>query len=211
MDMNCQETRDQIKVCKAQARELNIELSTHLESCELCGHWYADLELDSALNAFHVPAPRDDFVDRVIDAASQNIGHQTRMRAFAMAAAVAVIGVAIGLFLGRGQAPDVVFEVAMVPYEERLVEVVIDTATAHEQATLTIELASSLEIVGFPEQRTIQWQTDLAAGKNLLKLPLRLSRDTDTYFTVLMNYGATEQTMRVDVLTKPQLDQGIGA
>ena len=133
------------------------------------------------------------------------------MPAFAMAAAVAVISVAIGLFFGRGQAPDVVFEIAMAPYEERLVEVVIDTATAHEQATLTIELANSLEIVGFPEQRTIQWQTDLAAGKNLLKLPLRLSRDADTYFTVLMNYGSTEQTMRVDVLTKPQADQGFSA
>ena len=211
MDMNCQETRDQIRVCKAQTRELNTELVTHLESCDLCGHWYADLELDLALNTFQVPAPSDGFVDRVIDVASQTVEHQSRIPAYAMAAAVAVISVAVGLFLGRGQASDVVFEVAMAPYEERLVEVVIDTAAARAQTTLTIQLADSLEIVGFPGQRTVQWQTDLADGKNLLKLPLRLSRDADSHFTVLMNYGSTEQTMRVDVLTKPQVDQGISA
>ena len=65
MDMNCQETRDQIRICKAQAAELNPELSSHLESCDSCGHWYVDLKLDVALNDFQVPTPSDGFVDRV--------------------------------------------------------------------------------------------------------------------------------------------------
>lgn len=211
MDMNCQETRKQIRVCKAQADELDIELSTHLESCDLCGHWYADLELDAALNDFQVPAPSDGFVDRVIEVASRDIEHHTRMPAFAVAAAVAVISVAIGLFFGRGQMTDVVFEVAMAPYEERLVEVVINTAAERKRTMLTIQLADSLEFAGFPNKRSVQWQTDLAAGKNLLKLPLRLSGDADTHFTVLMSYGTTEQTMRVNVRAKPPVDEGISA
>ena len=163
------------------------------------------------MNEFQVPAPSDGFVDRVIDAASQDLERPSQTPAFAMAATIAVIGVAIGLFLGRGQAPDPVFEVSMAPHEERLVEVVINTAGEREQATLTIELAHSLEFAGLPGRRAIQWQTDLAAGKNLLKLPLLLNRDADTHFTVLMNYGSTEQIMRVEVRPERPLDQGISA
>jgi len=209
--MNCQEARDQIRICKAQGAELDARSNTHLECCDLCTQWYADLELDSVLRTFEIPEPGDGFVDRVIETASRRDERQSRTPAFAMAAAVAVISIAIGLFVGRGQHSDVSFEVAMAPYEERLVEVVINTAAERKQTTLTIELAHNLEFSGSPDKRTVQWQTDLAAGKNLLKLPLLLNRDADTHFTVLMSNGSTEQTMRVDVRAKPQLDQGISA
>jgi hypothetical protein len=210
MNMNCQKARNQIKVCKAQGIELDSQSSTHLASCDLCQHWQTDLALDGMIDNFAVPAPSDGFVDRVIDAAGRNVERQRRTPAFAIAAAIAVFSVALGLFLGGGEAPEVVFEVAMAPYQERLVEVVIDTTAEREQTTLTIELAESLEFPGYPNQRTIEWQTDLAAGKNLLKLPLRLNQDVDTHFNVLMNHGSNEQSMRVVVRAEPN-EQGLSA
>ena len=211
MNMNCQETRDRILVCGARPGSLEAEPSAHLDTCHECHDWYADLTLDSLLDNFRIPEPSNRFVDRVIDAASRSIERQPSVPALAIAACIAVIGITIGLFLDRSQASAVVFEVAMAPYEERLVEVVIDTRAEREQTTLTIVLPDGLELAGFPDKRTISWQTDLAAGKNLLALPLRLNRDADAHFTVQMSYGSTEQAMRVKVRAEPEFDQQISA
>ncbi len=211
MGMNCLEIRERIRNCGTPAGSLDVEWDAHLESCELCRHWYADLVLDSALAGFQTPEPRAGFVDRVMDSATRDARRRTNSPVLALAASIAFIGIAIGLFLGRGQTSDVVFEVAMAPYQERLVEVVIATAAEREQTTLTIALPDGLELTGFPDQRAVRWQADLAAGKNLLALPLVLTGEADTHFTVHMNYGSTERILRVDVRAEPQTDQQISA
>ena len=61
-------------------------------------------------------------------------------------------------------------------------------------ATVTIELADNLELTGFPNERRIEWQTDLSQGKNLLALPLTLTSATESHFHVALSYGATKKT-----------------
>ena len=171
--------------------------------------------VDAALGGFDVPEPDEGFADRVIRNAARDAARDaglSRNRApiYAVAATIAAIGIAIGSFLGQGP-PEISFEVAMAPYEDRMVEVVIDAAVAREQAMLTISLAEHLELTGFPEQRVVQWQTNLAEGKNLLALPLRLKREDDSHFTVEMAHGDVNRTMHVEVRAQPQRRGLIGA
>lgn len=39
-------------------------------------------------------------------------------------------------------------------------------------ATIAIELPENVAIVGYPGRRSLEWQTDLDAGKNILRLPV---------------------------------------
>ena len=56
--------------------------------------------------------------------------------------------------------------------EPQTVNFVFASNTPLVGATLTIMLPEGVELVGFPGQREISWQTSLTAGRNLL--PLRL-------------------------------------
>ena len=149
------------------------------------------------------PEPDIGLVDRVVAKASQkqkrHFGDTPRL---AVAASIALLSLALGLFLGQAQPADMSFEVAIAPHEGRIVQVVINASTARSQALLTISLADSLELSGFPEQRVVQWYTDLVEGKNLLSLPIRLLDENDSFFTVRMVHGSAEQSMRIDVRAK---------
>jgi len=56
--------------------------------------------------------------------------------------------------------------------EPRTVNLVFASATALDNATLTVSLPDGIEVAGFPGQREITWQTSLNEGKNLLPLKL---------------------------------------
>ena len=202
MNMNCEQTRHQIKI--ASTSELASEPLAHVRTCELCSHWYSDFKLDAALQDFDAPEPNDALIDRLIVSAGQDTPQRSyKTPRLAIAASIAIISMVIGLFLGQERSAEMSFEVAMAPYEDRMVEVVINAVQARDQAALTVSFAEHLELSGFPERRVVQWNTDLAEGKNLLTLPLRLLGEGDTYFTVHMAHGTSEQSMRVNVRAKP--------
>jgi hypothetical protein len=204
MNMNCRQTREQIATATKHGAELTDEAATHIGSCELCHQWYSDYKLDAALQEFAVPEPDEAFLNRAMLQASHNQTHRFgKAPRLAIAASIAVVSTVLGLFLGQGRTTDMTFEVAMSPYEDRMVEVVINAAQARDQAALTISLAEHLELSGYPERRVVQWNTDLAEGKNLLSLPLRLIGENDTYFTVRMAHGTFQRSMRVEVHAKP--------
>jgi len=62
--------------------------------------------------------------------------------------------------------------ITMTLEEPRTVNLVFASATALEAATLTVSLPTGVELVGFPGQSEISWQTNLSAGRNLLPLKL---------------------------------------
>jgi hypothetical protein len=203
MNMNCEQTRQKIKTTSTP--DLAHEPLAHIRTCEMCRHWYGEFKLDVVLQDFDVPEPDEALIDRLIKTASQSNPHRVfKTPRLAIAASIAVISMAFGLFLGQGRSAEISFEVAMAPYEDRMVEVVINAAQARDQAGLTISLAEDVELSGYPEKRVLKWKADLAEGKNLLSLPLRLIGEDDSYFTVRMTHGASEQSMRVNVRAKPQ-------
>ena len=56
--------------------------------------------------------------------------------------------------------------------EERTVRLMFASATALEDATLTVTLPDGIELAGFPGQREIAWETSLEEGRNVLPLTL---------------------------------------
>ncbi len=62
--------------------------------------------------------------------------------------------------------------ITMTLAEAQTVNLVFASNTPLNAATLTVMLPAGVELVGFPGQREITWQTNLNAGKNLLPLKL---------------------------------------
>ena len=62
--------------------------------------------------------------------------------------------------------------ITMTLAEPQTVNFVFASNTPLVAATLTVMLPEGVELVGFPGQREIAWQTNLNAGRNLLPLKL---------------------------------------
>jgi hypothetical protein len=205
MVMNCSESQIAMRVAIDGATALDAATRRHLATCEDCREDYADWSLERALKEEWVPPARDQFVDQAIAAATRK-GTLVRARRFAMAASIAVLGIAIGLFFGVrvGLERDAVAaRVTLVAHESKTVRFVIDSPSEQDSATVTIELADNLELAGFPNERRIEWQTKLSQGRNLLALPLTLTVPSDTRFRVGLVYGSTRKDIQVSVKAQP--------
>ena len=197
--MNCHEAQLAIKASVQGGAPLNAETVRHITACEHCQQSYDDLALEHALRGQRIPPPREGFVDEVIAIAIRD-GAQKSSRRSTLAASIALIGLVIGVLYGylREGAPDSA-RVSLAAHEGKTVRVLINSPSEQEAATVTIELAENLELAGFPNERRIEWQTDLAAGKNLLALPLTLTDEGDSHFNVALSYGSTRKNVRVSV------------
>ena len=101
-------------------------------------------------------------------------------------AAGIVLAFVSGVFVNTPDIPQLdsnIPGVTMALAEPRTVNLVFSSAEALEAATLTVSLPDGVELAGFPGQREITWETNLAAGKNLL--PLKLIALTPTGGEVL--------------------------
>jgi hypothetical protein len=209
--MNCKDTRYHIQLWLQAAgtdagSEPDGESLRHIKCCSACRLEYGDAVLDQLLRQQSAPVARDGFFDRAIIAAVQrNTGaSQLWGRGFgALAASVAAVALVVGLWGGvpgtssRDVARDA--GVAQILHEAQTVRVLIDSVAARDRATITIELAENLELEGFPNQRVIEWQTDLLAGRNLLALPVRLKDQGESYLDVSLHHGDEQKAIRVSV------------
>ncbi len=90
-------------------------------------------------------------------------------------AAGIVLAFVNGLFFNASTVPQIdtsIPGVTMALAEPQTVNLVFSSAEALNAATLTVLLPAGVELAGFPGQREISWETNLAAGKNLLPLKL---------------------------------------
>jgi hypothetical protein len=205
MAMECNEAQTAIRAAIDAETALDARTRVHLLTCDDCSEDYADGMLEHALAQEWVPPLREGFVDEVIAAAVHD-GAAARVRRYAIAASIALFGVAIGLFfgyrLGMEQSPEFA-HVNLVANEGKTVRLLIESPAAQDAAIVTIDLADNLELAGFPNEHRIEWQTPLAAGRNLLALPLTLTEPSDSQFRVGLAYGATHRDIRVLVVAQP--------
>ncbi len=126
----------------------------------------------------------------LVRAASEGTRRQRNrwlMTGFSSAIAAGIVLAFVSGFFG--DSPDIpqldsnIPGVTMALAEPRTVNLVFSSAEALEAATLTVSLPDGVELAGFPGQREITWETNLAAGKNLL--PLKLIALTPTGGEVL--------------------------
>lgn len=195
--MNCFDAQFAIQASALSGVALDAEYAEHVASCELCQQRHADALLDHALRGQDVPAPRARFVDEVI-ATAVRTGVRSASPWPAVAATVAVIGILFGILYGVPREPATP-QVTLTAHEGKTVRLVIDSPSAQAAATVTIELADNLELAGFPNERRIEWQTDLLVGKNLLALPLTLTDEAASHFDVVLAYGSTRKNIHVSI------------
>lgn len=63
-------------------------------------------------------------------------------------------------------------ELTIALHEPRDVTLAFNSVKALDGATIAIELPENVAIVGYPGRRSLEWQTNLDAGKNVLRLPV---------------------------------------
>lgn len=203
--MNCQQARHVLENDFSALTEVRVlpELGIHFQECELCRQWYAELLLQSGLSAEPVAEPHEGFVDNLIATAIKRSERSHNVR-LSLAAAVAMIAVAAGLLLNAAMHRDirVPYEITLAPNLEKIVEVIIDSDVDRESANITIELASNVQLRGFPDKQVVAWETQLREGKNLLRLPVILTNQQDGRFEVGLNYGETKKGITVIVLAE---------
>ncbi|MCH8099148.1 MAG: hypothetical protein IIB74_01795 [Proteobacteria bacterium] len=140
-----------------------------------------DSEITALLKDYPMPAANAAYFDQTLVRATHEGSRRQRNR-WVMTGFGSAIAAGFALWLIGGfslTAPNLpeadtpgVPGITMTLAEPQTVNFVFASNTPLVGATLTIMLPEGVELVGFPGQREISWQTSLTAGRNLL--PLRL-------------------------------------
>lgn len=143
-----------------------------------------DLEIRALLKDYPMPEATPAYFDQALIRATHEGSRRQRNRwvmtgfGSAVAAGVALWMIG-GFFLTTPNLPDssvvtapTIPGITMTLDEPRTVNFVFASVAPLDAATLTVLLPEGIELVGFPGQREIAWQTSLIAGRNLLPLKL---------------------------------------
>mgnify|MGYP000647500779 FL=1 len=107
-----------------------------------------------------------------------------------------------GFFLGAPQPNTPVADipgVVMTLAEPQTVNLVFASKSKLDAATLTVTLPDGVELAGFPGQREIAWQTNLAEGKNLLPLELIALTPSGGEVLALLEHENRKRTFRLRI------------
>ncbi len=149
-------------------------LRAHLAGCDACRAFAADVALlRERLMAEPVPAVPASLRRRLREpAAPASVSLWSRRRVLPCAAALA-LALGLAFVLSRWRAP------SDAPFVEHTVTLAVESAGDLPGVTLRLILPPGAEVAGHPGRAEIEWQDDLVAGVNRLRIPLRLREGTD--------------------------------
>lgn len=187
------------------------DLRNHVESCESCQHLVdREVALRSLLKDYgNMAIPDATYFDAALVNAARDGRRQQHKRSWltgfgsAVAAGLAIWVVSSVWFSTPTDLPadSGIPVVTMALEEPKTVNLVFSSASAMDNATLTVSLPAGLEIAGFEGQREITWLTSLREGKNLLPLQLVATLPTNGILMATLKHGDDDRTfhLRVDV------------
>lgn len=152
-----------------------------------------------------MPRPDDGYYDRAVARAIQAGSKQQRnrwlMTGFGGAvAAMLVIWVVSGIFFTGPETVDPgVPSVTMTLEQPRTFNLVFASATALENATMTVVLPDGIEIDGFGPQREVTWETSLQAGRNVLPLTLVATRPVSGELVAMLRHEDDYKDFRLQM------------
>jgi hypothetical protein len=206
--MNCQTFTDRLDeyLEGALASDAHEAAAVHLQGCADCQRRLARAQsLRAALRNLPVPAPRPDFFEQALaHAQAPHVAPRSRW-AYMTGAALAA---SLALWLGAGWLPNLLHTPAAKPAgvmialnEARTVQLAFNAEHELQHATLSITLPDGVELQGFPGQREVRWQTNLARGANVLSLPLIGVAPTNGALLARLEHGGrhTELTVPLQV------------
>lgn len=183
-------------------------LQRHVDACHSCQQTVdSEQRLRSLMKDYPVPTPDAAFFDQaLIRATHVGNSHQRNrwiMTGFGGAIAAGLIAWIIGGFLlkapGLPDADMSIPGVTMALEEPRTVNLVFSSATALDDATLTVSLPQGIEIEGFSGLREITWMTSLKAGKNILPLKLIATTPHGGELLARLEHHDRDRTFRIRV------------
>jgi len=183
-------------------------LQQHVAGCDACKQ-LVDREqgMRRMLQEYgNMATPDAGFFDATLAQAARDGRRQQQKRSWlkgfgsAVAAGMAVWIVSSVWFAAPGVAPDAGIPVVSMAVEQpRTVNLVFSSASALDDATLTVSLPDGVEIAGFEGQREITWLTSLREGKNLLPLKLVGTLPTEGVLLATLKHGDDDRTFRLRI------------
>lgn len=169
-------------------------VALHLQRCAGCQRRLTRVQaLRAALRNQPVPAPRPGFFEQALARAQ---GPRAPRRAPWTYAAGAALAASLALWIGFGQLPDMFgvphakpVGVTIALHETHTVQLAFNAERDLPQATLSITLPAGIELRGFPGQRQVRWQTNIARGANVLALPLIAVSASDGTLLARLTHG----------------------
>ena len=208
--MNCEQLREQLDgyADGLLSTEQVQAMQAHAVDCPDCQRLLAQQdELIQALRAMPVPPMRPGFAQQALKRAVEQ--KQNHRRGFATGFSSALVaGVALwlvvgfimpGMMPGERSQPEGVAQVSLALYQESTVNLVFYSPKPVNDAKLSITLPENVELVGFPGERVIAWQTSLTEGKNILPLPLRANAAAKSQLLASIESGSSKKIFRLQI------------
>jgi len=177
-------------------------LQQHLDRCSHCRRKFDHAQnLQLILLDLPAPKPTPDFSRRVFRFLHLQGSRSSHWIAAAGGALAATLALWRVFTAGVYQPPTSVeaVQLRVEPNRVQTVNLVFQSTTDVDQATLRIELPDNLQLAGAPQRRVIEWKTPLKKGSNRLALPV-IATDTRTArLTTRISHNNQDKIFYVDV------------
>jgi len=177
--------------------------AAHADGCAGCRQTLARRQsLRTALRELPTATPRPGFFDEAMQHAYRT--HAQSRRVYFIGAALAAslaLWIGFGLFPNPLQSTEKLTSVTIALAEPRTIQLAFNADHELPQAMVDIQLPDGVEVQGYPGQRRIRWQTDLARGVNVLSLPLIAVSPSGGLMLARLEHGdrSTELTVQLRV------------
>lgn len=218
--MNCEQVRQQLERGAAERADLGSSVLDHLRKCDPCRDHAEERRLIGLLRSLPVREPSAVFERRALQAALARFPEKRRSHhaAWTMALAASLtLAVAVTLRLTAPSPTQMpandtrtvaspsagesmpTFTVSARPLETRVVDVVLNSKHALQDATFVVTLDENLRLENRPLTRELRWQANVQAGGNKLSLPVQLFNGTYGEMVVTLEHGDMRRQVKVYV------------
>lgn len=163
-----------------------------------------------------VPPLRPGFVDEALARAVASHERKVARPAGAFGRWETWFGIAVGaavataaLLVLRPQLPaGTEAGITLAVNESRNVDILIDSERTLDDATIRVVTTGSVELDGFDDKHTAEWQTHLERGRNVLSLPV-VARGTGSaqLVAVIEHDGRTRRVAVTLIVKQPRRDE----
>ena len=177
----------------------------HIGSCHSCKQFYADARaVKQMLNDLPLEEPDQGFEQRMFATVRRQYTQPSRHHfkagfATAVAASLA-IWFAASVFVPETIEPSL--DVVSIGLQEsRDLKLVITSVDDIQLASMQIELPDNIELLGYPGQKMLAWETRLDKGQNVLTLPVQALGKVKGELVARVGYGDKQKIYRLRLET----------
>lgn len=203
--MNCRVTRGLINdfFDGTLGKDTEEKVLHHLVDCVACHNVFEnEKQLRKMLQNLPAPLPSSDFTNQVVQKAISEAQSKGRFKTVismcgGIAAAIAlwVLVSLSGTMLPNAEKQNTLADMTLELQKKTTIRMVFNTPHDMLHSKVTLHVPQHLDIVGFPGEREISWNTDLLKGKNLLEVPVVAKKTGQANLVTLIAYQNKEKKL----------------